>query len=120
MNEEILKLLKLVEEKKVSPEEACDILETIYQKKEEKKKKNLIIKVISNTGDKVNLKIPLSLAKISKSFIPATLKKYTGDDVDSETIIKGIDEILENIDNIDSDIINVDTESGDIVRIYVE
>lgn len=77
-------------------------------------KRALRIRVSKDEGDKVNMTVPLGLAKVLRfGGIAKALKKHN--DID-------IDEILGEIDEIpDGKIVDViDEKSGDHVEIYVE
>jgi hypothetical protein len=64
--DEKLKILKMVEEGKISGEEAHKLLEALEAKplEEEAKARWLKVKVIENGTQKVNVRIPLKLMKI--------------------------------------------------------
>jgi hypothetical protein len=119
--EERKRILKMLEEGKINAKEAEELLESIESKKEKTLKpktrgKKLKIQVDSEDGDKVNISIPLSLARIMSSFIPKSQGNSLKEKgIDIETILNHIDEL----EDIDEDIVNIEAE-GEKVRIYIE
>lgn len=84
---------------------------------EPKHSKGKLFKVIvsSHDGDKVNVKIPLELAKMALRFKPDALNKYTNEkDIDLEALMEMIDS------NLSGELVNVESADGDIVRIVIE
>jgi hypothetical protein len=121
MSEEALRILKMVEEGKVSAEEAQKLLAAVEEdtstEVEVSGRKPKWLKVqVYNGGPKakVNVKIPLSLLKIAKKFIPRDAKaKINEADVD-------LDEIFEAIEHGEVGKL-VEVEDGDDrVYVYVE
>lgn len=141
MNQEILKVLDMVKDGKISVEEGENLISVLTNensvnqptlKKDEQKK--LLVKVLTiDKGGKektnVDVNIPLKLAKIMASFmtmIPEeaqTNMKEKGIDLSSIDLTELI-ELFEN-NEIDSELVNVkstDDETGETttVRVYVE
>ncbi len=125
--EERKRILEMLKEGKITTEEANELLDALGDEKEEKaifsrKKTNVGAKfriiVNSADGDKVNICVPLKLAKMAHSLLPK--------DVILEMNEAGvnIDEVLKNLgdylDEFDTDIVNVESASGDLVRIFIE
>lgn len=126
MNEEKIKILKMIEEGKVTAEDGSKLLSSIEDSKD-KISENRIngnakwirIKVLDSEKGKqtkVNIKIPISLVetglKIGKNF-----------NKDLESSMKDIDiqEILRMIKNgAEGKILEVETDNGKTVEIYVE
>jgi DUF4097 and DUF4098 domain-containing protein YvlB len=88
-------------------------------KKEKAKKKPrfLIIQVTQGGRKKVNVKIPLKLAKLASRFIPKSAQahmKAEGVEFDLNELLSGIEEI-----GAGEDLVNVvDDEKGEVVRIF--
>jgi len=77
--------------------------------------KTLKIKVSSSDGDKVNIKIPLELAKIALKMNPRFIQKYAGEnELDLEAIIAMIDQHLVG------ELVHVQSSDNDTVSIVVE
>ena len=77
MKEERLRILKMLEEGKISVEEAAKLLEALEAPQEEPtegKAKWLRVKIATEEGEKVNVNLPLSLAKFAMRFIPQEAK----------------------------------------------
>lgn len=123
MNEEKLKILKMLEEKKISSQEAMHLLETLENLEakdahEKERSKTLKIRVYEGnlTEPKVNVNIPLGWFKLIKPLIAGKIKekfKEKGYDIDMEKIY----------DSIQSGEIGkiVDVQDGDEkVEIYIE
>ncbi|SHE76453.1 hypothetical protein SAMN02745164_01095 [Marinitoga hydrogenitolerans DSM 16785] len=123
MKEELVRILFMVKENKIEVEEAAELIEAFFETKKEKinTKRKLVIKVNSGDGDKVNVKIPLGLIKMAKALIPLGLAQQ-GANISKEQV----DQIVEALENINFDefegenIVDVNTESGDVVKIFIE
>jgi hypothetical protein len=101
ISEEKIRILKMVESGKISAEEGATLLEAIEETPEEKASgqqsslgRILNIKVTnSETGEaKVNLKVPLGVAHIIKSLIPAAeLQKLQERGINLDLLFQNID-----------------------------
>lgn len=122
MNEEKLRILKLLEEKKISSAEAMELLEALGKASPdaggEKKGRLLRIRVYEggSSEPKVNVNVPLGWAKFMAPFIEGKIKAKLAD--------KGYDvdlaKIQEAIDNQEPMKI-VDVQDGaDKVEIFIE
>lgn len=127
MDNEIMKILKMVEEGKISSDKAEELISAlknnsleVYNSKNEDLdyiNKMLKIKVISKDGDNVNVKLPIK-------FIKAVLK--TAGKIPIPNNVKGMENIDLNVisDAIGSEltgnIIDVTSKDGDIVNICIE
>jgi len=123
MNKEKQKILDMIANGKVSAEEGYKLLESLDKKPVSKKGpfKMFKVKVFSAAGDKVNVQIPLQLAK---ALINAGSKLNINPDVngvnfkeigvDLEAIIAVID------DETIGKLVEVETANGDTVEVYVE
>ncbi|ADQ47165.1 hypothetical protein Calkro_2342 [Caldicellulosiruptor kronotskyensis 2002] len=103
MKEEILRILKMVEEGKLDAEKAYDMLEIIQKKsfsptEQQNKGRILRILVSSSNNDEVKISLPIEFIK---SMINATGPKFIQKIVD-QSIQRGI----ENITHEDNDISN--------------
>ncbi len=115
--EEVKRILKMVEEGKLSPDEGAKLIEALENKSETRRKgKFLRIQVYSSDGDEINLKIPLRLLKFAKNFIP---KRYHNISVGDE-IELNLAELIEEVGDEVGDFLDMKTEDGDIVKISVE
>lgn len=125
--EERMRILKMLEEGKINAEEAEKLLQSIEKKVpavkgcctvSTGKGKKLKIRVEPKEGgkEKVNVSIPLSLAKLVTNFIPKEQQKeMEASGVDLDTILAHVEEL----EATGEDIVNVDSEN-EKVRIYIE
>lgn len=136
MNEEILKVLEMVREGKISPEDGEKLLSAMGTEAPAKKqgKKNSMLRVRVDVKDpdkkeqaRVNVNVPLALAKKAlglMTFIPKDTKKELaeqGIDLD-EINLKELIELFED-GEISEELVNVDTGDdmqGAKVRVYVD
>ncbi|KAF2958048.1 hypothetical protein AS159_06595 [Thermotoga sp. Ku-13t] len=124
MRDELLKLFKLVRDGKLSPEEAVEIAETVgifsqpqEMTKEKSSRRMLYIQIRGPKGEKVDVKIPLSMAQLLKLSLPAFKEKIPG--IDLESISKQLDQALERLEEFEGDMVNISSEDGTIVRVFV-
>jgi len=125
MREELLKLFRLVRDGKLSPEEALEIAETVgifSQSQQPTKegasaKKMLYVQIRDPKGEKVDVKIPLSMAQLLKLTLPALKERLPG--VDLEMVSKQIDQALGSLQELEGDIVNISSEDGTIVRLFI-
>lgn len=87
MSDERLQVLKMVEEGKITAEDAVKLLSAVDDKGSEgihKKVKYLMVRVedLHSGRKKVNLKIPFFLVSFGMKFIPKEAKGVTQDDID--------------------------------------
>lgn len=129
------KILEMISEGKISPEEGMELLNALGENKEEfiiKKKiyKTLKVKVeVENEEVKVNLSIPLSLIKVASGFTKFIPEDAMNNIEKGGVNLKDIDfkKVIEEIENSELDdptICNVDINDKDdgkvIVKIYVD
>ena len=136
MNEEILKVLEMVREGKVSPEDGEKLLCAMGAEAPVKKlgKKNSMLRVRVDVKDpdkkeqaRVNVNVPLALAKKAiglMNFIPKDAKKELADQgIDLDEInLKELIELFED-GEISEELVNVDAGDdvqGAKVRVYVD
>ena|SRR5690554_3088088 len=123
LKEERIKILELLQEGKITPEDAEKLLTALagdekkaegFVKKEKKAPfKMLRIFVDSKDGDRVRVNIPIEFSKLLKS---GKFGNFNFDNVDLD-----IDQILEMINSgAEGEIVTVDSASGDKVIITVE
>ena len=117
MSEEKMKILRMLEEGKITAEDAMKLLSTIEQGDENKGKgKKLRVRVTDRQTNKpkVNLTIPVGLAKVVAKFIPSKAKqKLEREGIDIDSVLSQI--VSENVGKI------VDVESEDeYVEISIE
>ncbi|WP_041078108.1 hypothetical protein [Thermotoga caldifontis] len=124
MRDELLKLFKLVRDGKLSPEEAVEIAETVgifsqpqEMTKEKSSRRMLYVQIRSPKGEKVDVKIPLSMAQLLKLSLPVFKEKIPN--VDVESISKQLDQVLEKLEEFEGDMVNISSEDGTIVRVFV-
>lgn len=136
MNEEILRVLDMVKEEKITTEEGEKLIAAITggEEKAVKKTKYSMLRVRVDARDpeksetaKVNVNVPLSIAKKAASFIAFTPKdvredlKERGVDLDAMNIPELIEmfeegEITEELVNVEAG----DKTKGATVRVYVD
>lgn len=127
MRKEKVKVLQRLQNEEISAEEAARLLEELdnpqaLEVKETKTEetqevslgKTFRIKILSSDGDRVNVQIPLSFAKLALRHGSGFLKNKVQSDIDLD-----IEEVLEMIDkgNIGKlvDIVSADGDSVEIV-----
>lgn len=136
MNEETIKVLEMVKSGKLTPEEGEKLLTAMCQSDavQKKKSKYTMLRIRVNVADpnkkeqaKVNVNVPLSLAKKAAGLLSLVPK-----DTKAELSDKGIDldaidlkELIEMFENgeITEDLVNVEAgnnEKGATVKVYVD
>lgn len=129
MNEEILMILKMVEEGKVSADKAKELIdalgnsskdtEAIVSKRYEDK--FLKVVVLSNEGDKVNIQLPIKIVKeILKVSGKLPIAKYIEcmDGIDIDALMNTLVSCLDN--EVMGEIVNICSIEGDIVKIFID
>lgn len=136
MNEEIYKVLEMVKEGKLTPEQGEKLISAMKpeaeQKQQGEKKTMLRVRVNVNDPDneekaKVNVNVPLSLAKKAMglvSLMPKDVKKELAENgIDLDAInLKELIEMFEE-GEITEELVNVETgtaEKGATVKVYVD
>ncbi|WP_026287267.1 SHOCT-like domain-containing protein [Gracilibacillus lacisalsi] len=121
MENEIMKVLELVQEGKLSNSEAAEIISTLKEEaappaveNDSYMSKSLKV-IIDSDGDKVNVNLPLKLVKSLHGAIeniPAVQEYLGGADINL---------ILDAIsNNVEGPIVDVDSAKGEIVKIVIE
>lgn len=118
MSEERMRILKMLEEGKITVEEADNLLSALGEDEKPRKSRTarfLRIRVQEAGEEKVNINVPISLAKVAMRFIPSHVKGTLNEkDID-------IDEILSEIEEGMGDRKIVEVEDGeDRVEVFVE
>ncbi len=118
MTDERMRILEMISEGKITPEEGNDLLATLdhgVDVKPRRKARFLKIRVIEDGKEKVNVNLPISLAKIALKFLPQEARE----EIESKGI--EIDEVLGSISEGmgPERLITVDDEDTQ-VEIYVE
>lgn len=127
MKEEMKRIMLMVEEGKLSTDEAAELLTALKEERQEEQPeskqstlgKMLKIRVTSDEKENVRLNIPIRFVKwILKTGhgIAAAIpdaKPYV-EDVDMEVVMRAIDE------GVEGKIIDIETDEGETVAIYIE
>lgn len=122
MNDEVMKVLKMLEEGKIDAEKAEELIEVLYTSKANvpavmNSDKMLKIRVDSQNGDNVNINIPVKFIRTIGGAIKR-IPKVEGiegmEDIDIQAILEAVS------DGLDGKIVDVKSEKGDNVEIVVE
>ncbi|HHV55430.1 MAG TPA: hypothetical protein GXX55_08295 [Firmicutes bacterium] len=139
MKEERIHILQMLKEGKVTVDEAARLLEALDPDPEHGaassassetpgedweraapavrplQSRFLRVRVLSSDGDKVNVNIPLSLAKLAMKFIPGEARaRMEEQNIDLDSIVAAIEEGAEG------KIVELSSGDGDLVEVYVE
>ncbi|MFO7638175.1 MAG: hypothetical protein R6X14_02565 [bacterium] len=119
MKDEKERVLKLLEEKKITAEEAARLLDAIGQSDDETGHRNRFLKVrVWERGSekpKVNVTLPISLVKWGMRMAPEQAKAKIAD---AEIDLKTVSAALEQ--GMTGKIVEVDDEDGDHVEVWLE
>lgn len=126
MREENLRILKMVEEGKISADKASELIEAMEKQEikpvilsETYKNKMLKIKVDSADGDKVNVNLPVTvISAVLKATGKLPIKVDGLDGIDINQVTATIVAAFEN--ELSGEIVNVESADGDYVRIVIE
>ncbi len=117
MEEEKMRILKMIEEGKISAEEGAKLLQTIEEPaKKEGEKRFLRIRVYEGNSEKpkVNVNIPFGLIKLATHFVPESARaKMKEKEIDLDQIVQMIDTGAEG------KLVDVE-EEGERVEIFLE
>jgi hypothetical protein len=120
MREDLIKILKMYKNETISEYDAADLIEALYLKSENdfsKPKKYVRVRIEKGNKKMINIKIPLSVLKISKSIIRKNLKNS---DLDKEEI-NDINDAIENLINSNSSQeIQIETDDGQLIILNLE
>ena len=125
MNEEVMRIIKMVEEGKLNADKAKELIDAVEQPSQEiitvkdYDNKMLRVNIESHEGDEVKLKLPV---KVIKTIIKATGKlPMMLTNVDGVNMDELIDIISSSLDSsVMGEILNINSADGDIVKILVE
>ncbi|MCD6131253.1 MAG: hypothetical protein J7J61_04015 [Candidatus Hydrothermae bacterium] len=117
MKEEILRIMKMVEEGKITADEAMKLIEALGEEKEVEKGRFLKILIMEGGDKKVSITVPLKLLNLIRKFIPESKMQAK---VGNREV--NIVELLDSLgDELKGELVNIeDEESGDKVKIWVE
>lgn len=123
MNEEITRILKMVEDGKIDSDKASELIEAINKTENLPKvittvnsERMLKVKVTSSTNDNVNINVPVKFLKaignaVNNVKIPGVSEQ---EGIDVKMIMEAIDSGLEG------KIVDVQSSNGDIVEVCIE
>ncbi|REB11035.1 hypothetical protein DVB69_01380 [Sporosarcina sp. BI001-red] len=130
MKEEITKVLTMVQEGKLSAEEASGLIQALKEKDSttattkgsDYMDRMLKVRVISEEGDNVSVNLPLRLIKVAlksglniASAIPESAKYVKDINIlDVDLILKAIE------DELSGPIVDVESQNGDKVSVVIE
>lgn len=121
MKEEILRILKLMQDGKIDSEKAAELIDALYKKEEKSplsyEEKSLKVKVISQRGDNVNVNIPVKVARAflkATGKIPVPMGEHQYANFDMNAILEALDSGLEG------KFVDVKSGNGDIVEVWIE
>ncbi|MDU2112570.1 MAG: hypothetical protein E7E92_08640 [Clostridiales bacterium] len=129
MNEEVIMVLKMVEEGKISADKAKDLIEALGKKKKNTEAitpktyedKFLKVEVLSHEGDKVNVQLPIKVIKevikiTGKLPISTHIEGMNGIDIDEL-----MDTLVSCLDNkVMGEIVDICSSEGDTVKIVID
>lgn len=97
LREERLQILKMLEEGKVTSEEAARLLEALETgalRPDSPGRKNrfLRVRVFEGGKNKVNVNLPLELARVALRFVPKDALNVQGGTIDLDEIVQAIEE----------------------------
>ncbi len=133
MNEEVLRVLKMVEEGKITADKAKDLIDAlnnsnstnngdtqiVMSENKSYEDKFLKIKVLSAEGDKVNVQLPIKIIReILKVTGKLPIKTEALDGVDIEQLMNTIVTCLDN--EVMGEIVDITSNKGDIVKVVIE
>ncbi len=122
VSEERLRILKMVEEGKISPEDAARLLEALKTSEAREKPQTgaaprwLRIRITEGDGTRVNVNLPVRLVKVALK----VAERYGGmDEAATQEIMAALEEAIAEGES--GRIVEVvDEEDGDRVEIYLE
>ena len=129
MNEEILMILKMVEDGKISADKAKELIDALGNSSKDtgvivsKKYEDKFLKVVvlSNEGDKVNIQLPIKIVKeVLKVSGKLPISKYIEgmDGIDIDALMNTLISCLDN--EVMGEIVNISSSEGDIVKIFID
>ncbi|MBN2364026.1 hypothetical protein JXL83_07830 [candidate division WOR-3 bacterium] len=132
MNEKA-KILEMLNEGKITAEEAEKLLNAVSEAKSSESQKQkqakimpsgnpakgkIKIDVVSSDGDNVKISVPLKLVKAIDKMLPQNVAlELEEEGINLKELLLNLDESMEDLDD---DLVNVVSSEGDTVRIYIE
>jgi len=123
MNENVKRILKLVEEGKIDASKAAELIDALNDKEPvqepapSNKEKSLKVRVLSGKGETVNVNLPLKFLKSSlKAFgkIPINIQGDKNYDIDVQSIADAIES------GVEGKIVDIKSDNGDSVEVVIE
>lgn len=120
MKEDIMKIMKMVEEGKIDTDKATELIEAIKTSEEKERTvptnyNDKMLKIrVSGGKDKVNVNMPIKVIKSIGGAIKSIPGMKENADIDIQAILEAISNGLEG------EIVNVVTEDGETVTIVIE
>ena len=129
MNEEVMLVLKMVEEGKISADKAKELIDALgntpksaeTMTPKEYEDKFLRVKVLGHEGDKVNIQLPIKVVKevlkvTGKLPIATYIEGMDGFDIDElmNTLVSCLD------NEVMGEIVDICSSEGDIVKIFID
>ena len=125
MSEEVLRILKMVEEGKLTADKAKELMEAMHQVEvaapaiKNYDDKFLRVKVLSAGGDKVNVQLPVKVIKeVAKVTGKLPIEAKGMSDIDMEGLMNTIISCLDN--EMMGEIVNIESAGGDSVKVVIE
>lgn len=129
MNEEVLMILKMVEEGKISADKAKELIDALKNTSEDTTavapkiydEQFLRVEVLSHEGDKVNIKLPIKVirevVKVTGK-LPISTHVKGMEEIDIEALMDTIVSCLDK--EVMGEIVDVRSSEGDIVKIVID
>ena len=117
MSDEKDRVLKLLEEKKITAEEAARLLDAISHSEDgDRRNRFLKVRVFDRNSQQVNVTLPIGLVKWGMNFIPESAKaKIEEQEIDMKLITEALEK------GITGKIVDVqDEEKGQHVEVWLE
>lgn len=130
MKEELKKVLELVEQGKITSAQGAELIEAMgigdspaSGTPAPAMRRMLKIHVISGKGDKVDVKLPVSLLKVGMGFGKAYAVKAGGENealkqLDWDELMVAVNQMIE--DNELGEIVTVTSADGDTINVWLE
>ena len=122
--EDRMRILKMLEEKKISAEEAARLLQALEERETPsepqivpgRKPRWLKLFVKSSDGDQVRITLPWALVKLGLRFMPKEARSALKEqDIDLQDLVRQVEEL-----GMRGEILAVDSSEGDHVKIWIE
>ena len=124
MNEEILRVLKMVEEGKIDSAKAAELIDALNRNDERTKpslvdnnEKMLKVRVLSSENDTVNINLPIKFIRAiikATGEIPINIDGAAKSQIDTKALLEAIDS------GYLGKFVDIKTGEGDIVEVYIE